>query len=161
MTGDDIKQMYSMRDIIERYNLQVNRSGFAKCPFHNDSHPSMKIYKDSYHCFSCNSHGDIFSFVQDMDNITFKEAFLSLGGTYDDSDSYESKLALYKVKKEKERREKEQEKLRIDSLNNLYLINFYKDLIEKSEPLSTVQADAIHALSYQLYLFEYYRERRG
>lgn len=28
----------------ERYDLPVNRSGMACCPFHNDRTPSMKLY---------------------------------------------------------------------------------------------------------------------
>lgn len=81
MTIEEIKQQYSMRDVVERYGLYPNRAGFLHCPFHESDHTaSLKIYKDSFYCFGCHAHGDIFSFVQRMDDCTFKEAFRTLGG---------------------------------------------------------------------------------
>ena len=81
MTIEEIKQQYSMRDVVERYGLYPNRAGFLHCPFHEADHTaSLKIYKDSFYCFGCHAHGDIFSFVQRMDDCTFKEAFRTLGG---------------------------------------------------------------------------------
>ena len=34
MTKDEIKQIYSMSEIVERYGFKPNRSGFIRCPFH-------------------------------------------------------------------------------------------------------------------------------
>ena len=82
MDREEIKSMYSMRDIIERYGFHPNHSGFIPCPFHKEKTASMKIYSDSYYCFGCGEHGDIFSFIMNMENQTFREVFLSLGGTY-------------------------------------------------------------------------------
>ena len=46
MTVEEIKQTYSMRDILDRYGIHVNRSSFASCPFHTgDRTPSLKVYK--------------------------------------------------------------------------------------------------------------------
>ena len=42
----------------------------------------MKIYADGFYCFGCGANGDIFDFVQRMEGVSFKDAFLSLGGTY-------------------------------------------------------------------------------
>ena len=64
MTSEELKEEYSMRDVAERYGFQPNRAGFINCPFHKgDRDASMKIYKDSYHCFGCGKSGDIFSFI--------------------------------------------------------------------------------------------------
>ena len=54
----------------------------------------MKIYDKDFHCFGCGANGDIFSFVQRMENVDFKEAFYSLGGTYE-KPTFSSKLAVY------------------------------------------------------------------
>ena len=48
MTVEEIKQQNTMRDVVTRYGIEVNRSGFCKCPFHNEKTASMKIYKDSF-----------------------------------------------------------------------------------------------------------------
>jgi len=84
MNRDELKQKYSMRDIVEQYGFTPNRAGFIHCPFHKgDKGASLKVYKDSFHCFGCGANGDIFTFIQKMDSVDFKTAFQSLGGTYD------------------------------------------------------------------------------
>ena len=113
MTTEDIKQQYSMRDVVGMYGLYPNRAGFISCPFHSGDHtPSMKIYKKDYHCHSCGANGDIFSFVQGMENCSFKEAFLKLGGTYEEKTSWQHKRFEYQLqkKKEKEIREKNEKR---------------------------------------------------
>ncbi len=83
MTKDEIKQTYSMTDIVERYGFKPNRSGFIQCPFHTgDRTASMKIYEDNFYCYGCGETGDIFKFVMLMDGLSFKDAFISLGGEY-------------------------------------------------------------------------------
>lgn len=49
MTREEIKQTYSMKDILVKCGLPgPNRAGFIKCPFHKGDHEaSMKIY-DNY-----------------------------------------------------------------------------------------------------------------
>src|SRR5206468_31980 len=51
-----------------------NYSGL--CPFHSEKTPSFNVHasKQFYHCFGCGASGDVFSFVQKVENITFPEA---------------------------------------------------------------------------------------
>src|SRR4051795_8910204 len=46
------------------------------CPFHKEKTPSFSVHatKQFFHCFGCGASGDIFSFVQKIENITFPEA---------------------------------------------------------------------------------------
>ena len=160
MTREEIKSAYSMREIVERYGLNPNRAGFIRCPFHKgDNDASMKIYKDSYHCFGCGANGDIFTFIQQMDNCDFKTAFYSLGGTYE-KPTFQSKLSVYRLKKQEEQRKKEEIKLkRKKELNNM-LIDIYRDWMKKSEPFSDVWCDCSNALTKQLYIHEVLNEKR-
>lgn len=160
MTKEEIKSAYSMREIVERYGLNPNRAGFIQCPFHKGDHDaSMKIYKDSYHCFGCGANGDIFTFIQRMDNCDFKTAFYSLGGTYE-KPTFQSKLSVYRLKKQEEQRKKEEIKLkRKKELNNM-LIDIYRDWMKKSEPFSDVWCDCSNALTKQLYIHEVLNEKR-
>ena len=88
MTKDEIKQTYSMTDIVSRYGFRPDRNGFIHCPFHvGDKNASLKIYKDSFYCFGCGTSGDIFKFIMLMDNISFKDAFLQLGGEYEHAEN--------------------------------------------------------------------------
>ena len=100
MTSEEIKQTYSMRDILNKCGLpQPNRSGFIQCPFHKgDREASMKIYDKDFNCFGCGANGDIFTFIEMFYGISFKEAFRMLGGDYDPS--FKSSLAVYHAKKE-------------------------------------------------------------
>jgi DNA primase len=51
-----------------------NYSGL--CPFHKEKSPSFSVHaaRQFYHCFGCQASGDVFSFVQKIENITFPEA---------------------------------------------------------------------------------------
>ena len=88
MTKEEIKQSLSMREVVERYGIRIDRKGFCCCPFHNEKTPSMKIYKDSSYCFGCGRSDDIFSFVMGMEHCDFKTAFKNLGGTYEKKSNY-------------------------------------------------------------------------
>ena len=82
MTREEIIETVSMRDVLAKYGIKVNHSGMCCCPIHQERHPSMKVYADGYKCFACNSAGDIFKFVQEMESCDFPTAFKMLGGTY-------------------------------------------------------------------------------
>ena len=61
---------YSIKDIIE-----VNKSGFALCPFHEDKkHPNFYVKNNWGYCFACGWSGDCIKFVMDRDKIGFKQA---------------------------------------------------------------------------------------
>lgn len=136
MTVEEIKQTYSMREIVERYGVKVKRDGMCSCPFHGrDKHTSMKIYKDSFHCFACGKNGDIFTFVQNIDNCDFKTAFYSLGGEYQ-KPTKASKTALYRLEKAKIKRQKEEQKKKDKIARNNTLIHASRELFKQSKPLS-------------------------
>jgi DNA primase len=52
----------------------------ALCPFHTDSRPSLDVdpRRQRYRCWACGKHGDVISFVQEMEKVGFKEARLIL-----------------------------------------------------------------------------------
>ena len=51
-----------------------NYSGL--CPFHPEKTPSFSVHatRQFFHCFGCGLSGDVFSFIQKIENITFPEA---------------------------------------------------------------------------------------
>ena len=61
-TYERIKQTVTTRQAAERYGLSVNRSGMARCPFHEDHNPSMKV-DDRFYCFGCGASGDVIDFT--------------------------------------------------------------------------------------------------
>ena len=152
MTVEEIKETYSMRDIVGRYGYQPNHRGFIPCPFHHgDRQASLKVYDRDFHCHACGANGDVFSFVELMENITFKEAFQVLGGTYE-KPTFASRLTVYKSQKRREMLRKEQERLRGKKRLNCMLISIYRAYMERTEPFSDVWCDSYNALQYQLYV---------
>lgn len=144
MTVDEIKSTYSMRDIVERYGFHPNRAGFISCPFHTgDRSPSLKVYPKDFHCHACGANGDIFTFVQKMDNCDFKTAFYSLGGIYQ-KPTTSSQIAVYKAKKAKETRLKKEEKIRAKIRFNNMLIGIYVSALKRLEPLSDAWCDCMN-----------------
>ena len=75
----EIKQRADIVDVISYYCSTVQKKGkgyVAVCPFHDDHDPSMQISKErqTFHCFVCQTGGDVFTFVQKYDKCNFEEA---------------------------------------------------------------------------------------
>lgn len=79
---DRIRETVTMRDVLSHYGIGVDRTGFAVCPFHNDRHPSMKVYPGDrgYFCFVCHEGGDALRFIQKMEGCSFGEALRVAAG---------------------------------------------------------------------------------
>ena len=73
----EVKEHLTARQAAEYYGLQVKRNGLACCPFHDDSHPSMKIDKN-YHCFACGVGGDVIDYVSRRYGLSQYDAALKL-----------------------------------------------------------------------------------
>ncbi|MEN8153191.1 MAG: DNA primase [Acidobacteriota bacterium] len=76
---DQIKRIVTITDVISMYGIDMKPAGKyykALCPFHNEKTPSffIKPETDTFACYGCNKFGDIFTFVQDMENIGFIDA---------------------------------------------------------------------------------------
>ena len=68
-----VKQSVSTRDAAEMYGIEVKQNGMACCPFHDDTHPSMKV-DTRFHCFGCGADGDVIDFTARLYNLSPKEA---------------------------------------------------------------------------------------
>lgn len=79
-TVDDIRLNTDIVDIISQY-LQLRKSGqnhFAHCPFHEDKTPSFSVndQKQIFYCFSCGRGGNVFSFLREIEGLTYPEAII-------------------------------------------------------------------------------------
>jgi len=55
------------------YGLEVNRHGMARCPFHDDHSPSLKL-DDRFYCFGCGAGGDVIDFTAKYFGISLQSA---------------------------------------------------------------------------------------
>lgn len=74
---ETVKQSVTTRQAAERYGIRVERKGMCRCPFHDDSTPSMKLDR-RYYCFGCGATGDVIDFVSQLRGIGSKEAAILL-----------------------------------------------------------------------------------
>src|SRR5215813_9792847 len=77
-TLDQIRAASDIVEIIGTY-IPLKRAGanfVALCPFHREKTPSFNVnpHKQIFHCFGCHKGGDVFTFVQEYENIDFPEA---------------------------------------------------------------------------------------
>jgi DNA primase len=76
---ETVKQQADIVRIVGEY-IKLKKAGASNysglCPFHGEKTPSFSVHatRQFYHCFGCGISGDVFSFVQKIENITFPEA---------------------------------------------------------------------------------------
>lgn len=75
---ETIKSKLDIVDVISRYiELKQAGSNFkALCPFHIEKTPSFSVnpLMQIYKCFGCGKSGDVISFIQEIERLTFPEA---------------------------------------------------------------------------------------
>ena len=69
-----VRQSILVREAAELYGIEVNRSGMACCPFHDDHTPSMKVNEDYFYCFGCGATGDVIDFTARLYDLSPREA---------------------------------------------------------------------------------------
>src|SRR5690554_3025143 len=82
---DEVRARVNIADIVGDYvTLKGAGVGSLKglCPFHDERSPSFHVRPQvgRYHCFGCGEDGDVFSFLQRMDHVSFTEAVERLAG---------------------------------------------------------------------------------
>lgn len=74
----EIRNANDIVDVISQYVI-LKRSGknfMGLCPFHKEKSPSFSVSADRqyYHCFGCHKGGDVYSFIMEMERLSFPEA---------------------------------------------------------------------------------------
>jgi DNA primase len=90
MIPDDvITQIRQAADIVAviGQHVQLKKAGRnwkGLCPFHGEKTPSFNVSPDKgfYHCFGCQKHGDVFTFVMELEGKSFVEAAEQLAGRF-------------------------------------------------------------------------------
>ena len=77
---EEVKIRLTMKQVAAAYGYPVCRRDSCLCPFHPDRHPSMKLYKNSFYCFSCGA-GGIRHFVARL-MITERRSRQKAGGRF-------------------------------------------------------------------------------
>lgn len=75
---DEIRRRIDIVSVIEQH-VTLKRAGRrfrGLCPFHGEKTPSFNVDPEAgyFKCFGCGEGGDVFKFVQKIENLTFPEA---------------------------------------------------------------------------------------
>jgi len=82
-TKEDVRARLNIADVIgEHVRLSPAGKGRLKglCPFHKEKSPSFQVDTEQgyFYCFGCKAGGDVFSFVQRVENLSFGDALRQL-----------------------------------------------------------------------------------
>jgi len=80
-----VKQQADIVKVIEGY-IRLRKAGAQNysglCPFHKEKSPSFSVHgaRQFFHCFGCGLSGDVFTFVEKIENVSFPEAVRIVAG---------------------------------------------------------------------------------
>ena len=92
-----VKETVTARQAAELYGLKIAENGMARCPFHDDHTPSLKLDK-RYYCFGCHATGDAIDFVSAYLQLSPLEAAKRLAADFNipyNSDHSGSRIILF------------------------------------------------------------------
>ena len=122
-----IEEVRTKNDIVDVIGscVKLEKKGanyFGLCPFHNEKSPSFSVSpgKQMYYCFGCGAGGNVFTFLMEYENYTFKEALESLADR--------AGVALPKMEYSKEARAQAEFRARLLEVNKLAASYFYHQL---------------------------------
>lgn len=152
---DEVKQQLSMKRVAEHYGCKVNQKGTCLCPFHEDNHPSLKIYENDrgYYCFTCGNGGDVIRFVGNLFNLGNEEACRKL------IEDFSLPIALenlsYREKRERDKRQEEYRKQRrfeeeAQAVLKKYLILLYEAAHNFASPHFEEALQELPIIEYRL-----------
>ncbi len=79
---DELRSRVTLSSVIMRTTklTRAGREWKACCPFHNENTPSFTVndQKGFYHCFGCQAHGDVISWMTDQRGLSFMDAVKEL-----------------------------------------------------------------------------------
>ena len=117
---EDLKKRTKISDFILSTTTGKLRGskGMALCPFHGEKTASMSFtdVENLFHCFGCKEGGDVFKYVQEINNLEFQDAVEFV------ADNYGFKLS-YNDTGQNEDFKKYQSKMNIIS-------NYFKEIME-------------------------------
>ena len=120
---DEVRISNDIVDVISSY-IQLSKKGknyLARCPFHNEKTPSFNVSPDKqmFYCFGCHTGGNVFTFVQKYEKISFIDAVQKLADRVNISLVYNTEID-----------EKEKERESLLYINQVICDYYHRNLME-------------------------------
>ena len=161
-----------MRHALETYGVEVNRTGYALCPFHDEKTGSLKVYPHSFYCYGCGKGGDVITLVRSLFDLPFRDALRKVNEDFalclpiDEKPTIRQKREAQdkhrELERARERRKKQHDAAWSRYLDLLQELDVCKDAIERYKPkpgdemLHPLFAEALHRREYLNYLIDSY-----
>ncbi len=109
----EIKQRVFMMEILRQYGIEVDRSGFCRCPFHTEKSASFKAYSGDrgFYCFGCHAHGSVIDFVMQYFGLNFQDAISKINTDFSLGLPIGERISL-RQRREMEHRQRERQEER-------------------------------------------------
>ncbi len=128
MIADEIiTEIRSRADIVAviGQHVQLKKAGRSfkgLCPFHGEKTPSFNVMPDKqfFHCFGCQKHGDVFTFVMEIEGKSFVEAAEQLGARFG--------IDIPKIEESPEARKSRGERVAMLDINKL-ATQFFREIL--------------------------------
>jgi len=80
-----VKRSVNLAELIRSKGVSLKKVGktfVGLCPFHKETKPSFTVdpEKSLWHCFGCDRGGDVFTFLQELEGLSFRQALGELSG---------------------------------------------------------------------------------
>ena len=69
-----VKESVTVKRAAALYGLPITTTGMARCPFHEDHTPSMKLNDTYYYCFGCGATGDVIDLTAHLFDLNCLQA---------------------------------------------------------------------------------------
>lgn len=74
----ELRDKSNIVDVAQKYVDLEKKGGryWARCPIHNEKTPSFTLDENrgTFYCFGCHASGDVFSFIEQVEHVDFKQA---------------------------------------------------------------------------------------
>ena len=111
--ANEIKSRVSMPEMMRHYGFELDRSGFCKCPLHDEKTGSFKAYSGNrgFYCFGCGAHGSVIDFVMLYFGLSFKDAIAKINTDFSLGLPIGERISL-RQRREMEHRQRERQEER-------------------------------------------------
>lgn len=121
---EEVRERTDILDVIGQY-VHLERRGntyFGLCPFHSEKTPSFSVTpsKGMYYCFGCHKGGNVFTFLEEKENMTFPEAVEELANR--------AGIDLPQVEMSQEERKRQDRRSRLMDIHKDAATYFYKTM---------------------------------
>lgn len=147
----DIKHSVSVRDICDRYGIEVNRAGFAKCPFHNEKTASMRVFKDGVKCFGCGEYAlTSIDFVMKLFGLSFYDACVKINSDFCLNLPIGKQPTLREIRESEKRLKEIREKRKAEQAEHDRLYNAYHKAYDEWAKLDRQRMDNLPKSIYNI-----------